>query len=114
MSQLQVFIVLNVLPILIFAGAYLYYLQGKTKTRKKWLIIIGVLCVLITWRSFEIHKKLFPEIVKYEADYCIKPEPGVLYGVSLNPRPSIYHKIFDVKVIRPAGPPLCHPNAMGE
>ncbi len=88
MNQLQVFIILNVLPILIFAGAYLYYLQGKTKTRKKWLIIIGVLCVLITWKSFDIHERLFPQ------PYC----RGGFQNINANPTSlSLYHKIFNVK-----------------
>lgn len=87
MNQIQVFIILNVLPILILAISWLLYLKSENKKplRKMAIITFTVFILLETLGSVFVHKVLFD----------VRPCPRTAWA-KRHVVPSALHRLFKV------------------
>lgn len=109
MNQIQVFIILNVLPILLLAIVWLRYLKSENKSswKKFGVVLCAVLAIGISYKSIEVHKILFPEIRPPSQENCVQPKKTNFNTISRNPIPTVYHNLFNVKVVMPSRPLIC-------
>ncbi len=113
MNQLQVFIILNILPILFLVGIILVFLKSKEKKLwKKIGLFFCILCIaVITYKSFEIHKALFPyenkEITCRTGGFAITTGHSKPAGFSFNDKYYTYSGIFNVQSKPQRILPLC-------